>query len=137
MEINKGEQRGINMEECQKCELAEKVSKLENEVTVNAGKIEVIEGRLERDREDKKEFYGKFEKLNLANETHKSNTEHIFEKLKCIDKCTEEINNKIDEINDKPSKNAGKFTSAIISAIGSAIGVAIIGLIALSIVQGM
>lgn len=125
------------MQECQKCTLAEKVSRIENEVAVNSGKIKAIEERLERDREDKKGFYDKFEKLTLANEAHKSNTEHIFERLKHIDKYTEEINNKIDEINDKPSKNADKFTSAIISAIGSAIGVAIIGLIALSIVQGM
>lgn len=125
------------MQECQKCTLAEKVSRIENEVTVNSGKIKAIEERLERDREDKKGFYDKFEKLTLANEAHKSNTERIFERLKRIDKYTEEINNKIDEINDKPSKNADKFTSAIISAIGSAIGVAIIGLIALSIVQGM
>lgn len=125
------------MQECQKCTLAEKVSRIENEVAVNSGKIKAIEERLERDREDKKGFYDKFEKLTLANEAHKSNTEHIFERLERIDKYTEEINNKIDEINDKPSKNADKFTSAIISAIGSAIGVAIIGLIALSIVQGM
>lgn len=125
------------MQECQKCTLAEKVSRIENEVAVNSGKIKAIEERLERDREDKKGFYDKFEKLTLANEAHKSNIEHIFERLKRIDKYTEEINNKIDEINDKPSKNADKFTSAIISAIGSAIGVAIIGLIALSIVQGM
>lgn len=125
------------MQECQKCTLAEKVSRIENEVAVNSGKIKAIEERLERDREDKKGFYDKFEKLTLANEAHKSNAEHIFERLKRIDKYTEEINNKIDEINDKPSKNADKFTSAIISAIGSAIGVAIIGLIALSIVQGM
>lgn len=125
------------MQECQKCTLAEKVSRIENEVAVNSGKIKAIEERLERDREDKKGFYDKFEKLTLANEAHKSNTEHIFERLKRIDEYTEEINNKIDEINDKPSKNADKFTSAIISAIGSAIGVAIIGLIALSIVQGM
>lgn len=125
------------MQECQKCTLAEKVSRIENEVALNSGKIKAIEERLERDREDKKGFYDKFEKLTLANEAHKSNTEHIFERLKHIDKYTEEINNKIDEINDKPSKNADKFTSAIISAIGSAIGVAIIGLIALSIVQGM
>lgn len=125
------------MQECQKCTLAEKVSRIENEVAVNSGKIKAIEERLERDREDKKGFYDKFEKLTLANEAHKSNAEHIFERLKRIDKYTEEINNKIDEINDKPSKNADKFTSAIISAIGSAIGVAIIGLIALSIIQGM
>lgn len=125
------------MQECPKCTLAEKVSRIENEVAVNSGKIKAIEERLERDREDKKGFYDKFEKLTLANEAHKSNTGHIFERLKRIDKYTEEINNKIDEINDKPSKNADKFTSAIISAIGSAIGVAIIGLIALSIVQGM
>lgn len=125
------------MQECQKCTLTEKVSRIENEVAVNSGKIKAIEERLERDREDKKGFYDKFEKLTLANEAHKSNTEHIFERLKRIDEYTEEINNKIDEINDKPSKNADKFTSAIISAIGSAIGVAIIGLIALSIVQGM
>lgn len=125
------------MQECQKCTLAEKVSRIENEVAVNSGKIKAIEERLERDREDKKGFYDKFEKLTLANEAHKSNNEHIFERLKRIDKYTEEINNKIDEINDKPSKNADKFTSAIISAIGSAIGVAIIGLIALSIIQGM
>lgn len=125
------------MQECQKYTLAEKVSRIENEVAVNSGKIKAIEERLERDREDKKGFYDKFEKLTLANEAHKSNAEHIFERLKRIDKYTEEINNKIDEINDKPSKNADKFTSAIISAIGSAIGVAIIGLIALSIVQGM
>lgn len=123
------------MAECQKCELEKRTAKLELIAENQEVRIKDLEEDVKKNSIERKNFYERFDKLNLENQKHEMKIENIFEKLESIDGKTADIDRKVDEINSRPSKNVDKFTSAIIGAVGSALGTGAIFLIAYALMQ--
>lgn len=123
------------MAECQKCELEKRTAKLELIAENQEVRIKDLEEDVKKNSIERKNFYERFDKLNLENQKHEMKIENIFEKLESIDGKTADIDRKVDEINRRPAKNVDKLTSAIIGAVGSALGTGAIFLIAYALMQ--
>lgn len=125
------------MADCQTCELEKRTGKLERIVENQEVRIKDLERDVSKNSAERKNFYNKFNELELGNQKHDMEIKNIFEKLDSICEKTDDIDRKVDEINSRPAKNMGQFTSAVISALGSAFGTGMIAFIIYALSQTM
>lgn len=100
-------------------------------------RIRQLELKADHNSQEHSKFYDNFREFGLSHQKNTMNIENIFKNITEMGTDMKEMKNDLKEMKEGPSKSAEKFKSALISAIGSAVGVAIIGLIAMSIVNGL
>lgn len=100
-------------------------------------RIRQLEEKAKHNSEEHSKFYENFREFGLSHQKNTMNIESIFKNITEMNTDMKEMKSDLKEIKESPSKSAEKFKSALISAIGSAVGVAIIGLIAMTIANGL